>query len=157
MNKTILSLVVLSAAIAGNASELLAADAKLEEIRPTHDGRIITIRRVPSNESLAQLGARLYDKVDYELRLRELNTEIKLTEARLKAERERTQFYDKNFGRTPALLLTRQNAHLAELGSELQLKDLRKEKRLLVGHRQDQVRFRRLAIERGDIKVKVNE
>ncbi|MBP89067.1 MAG: hypothetical protein CMJ64_20520 [Planctomycetaceae bacterium] len=157
MNKKIRFLLVLLVGIAFNATEVVAADAKPEELPLANDGRIITYRRVPINETLPQLGARLYDKVDYELRLQKLDSEIKLTRARLDTQRERSYVYDKHFGRTPALFLTRQNAHLAEFVSELRLKELRKEKQLLLRHRRDKVRYRHLILEQGDVELDINE
>ncbi len=154
MNKAT-ALLVLSAAIVFDASAFYCAAAEPEELPAAHDGRIITYRRIPINETLPQLGARLYDKVDYELQLRRLDAEIKLAKAHLETRRERTSVYDKHFGRTPALFLTRQNAHLAVLEGELRLKELRKEKQLLLRHRKDKVRYRRLALEQGEVEVQV--
>ena len=157
MNNSILSLLVVLLPIAFHASTACAADVLPEELPLAGQSRIVTFRRVAINESLPQLGARLYDKVDYELQLRKLDTEIKLTKARLAAQCERASFYDKHFGRTPALLLTRQNAHLAALESELHLKDLRKTKQLLLYHRKDRIRYRQLVLEQAGLEVRVND
>jgi hypothetical protein len=118
---------------------------------------IIIRRYVRVNESLPEIGARLYDQVDYELQLRQLNSDIKLATARLDAQRERVYVYDKYFHRTSALLITRQNARLAVLESELRLKQLRHEKLLMLRHRTDQVRYRKLLFSEGKVRLNLDE
>ena len=149
--------VVLIALVASNLAQVIAADRNPEELPSSYDGRIITYRRVPVNETVSQLGARLYDKVDYELQLQKLDSEIKLTKARLTAQTDRIRVYDKYYGRTRGVSVTRQNAHLAELESELRLKELRKEKQLLLRHRRDKVRYRELLLEQGSVELDLDE
>ena len=135
----------------------LAADATPELLPPAYDGRIITYRRVQLNETLPQLGARLYDQVNYEVQLRSLKADIKVAEARLAVLRERSDFYDRYFSRTPALPLTRQETHVAKLEAELRLGVLKKQKQQLLRYRQDMVRYRQLVLAQGGAALRVNE
>jgi hypothetical protein len=157
MNKVICVALGLLIVLTLGSPLLCADDGSAEELPAANDGRIISYRLVPINETLPQLGARLYDNVTYQGQLRRLKAEIQLAEAQLEAHRERTAFYDKNFSRTPALLLTRQNARLAELSSELRLKELRKQKQVLLQYRQDLVRYRQLVIAQGDVVLSLDE
>lgn len=127
-----------------------AAEPAAEELpSPQPDDTIIVYRRTYVNEPLADLGARLYDRVDQELRLRRLEADIKLLEAVLQTQRERAWYYDKYFGRTSALMITRQNAHLDVLATELRLRELRREKLLLLQYRPEATRYRQLVLESG--------
>lgn len=155
MSKPICSsvvLLVLSVAKVG-----VSADVSSSEELPTQDERILYYRKVPVNETLPEQGARLYDQVDYRLQLQKLDSQIKLGQAQLEASRERSRIYHKYFGRTPALLLTRQNARLNVLEQELKLKELRNEKLLLIRHRADKVRYRQLILEQGEIELNFDE
>lgn len=111
------------------------------------DGPIVIYRKVYLNESLPELGARLYDKVDYELKLRSLTRDIRVAEAELAQQRERVRVYDKYFGYPDAGLLTLQNAQLDVLKSEEQLKLLHQAKLLALRNRNDQIRYRQLLLE----------
>ena len=122
----------------------------------TPDEPIIVYRKVYLNETLPQLGARLYDKVDYELSLRKLTKDIRIAEAELGVQRERLRVYDKYFGNTSALFVTRQNARLDILKSEEQLKLLRREKLLSLRYRNDQVRYRELLLGESAIRLNVD-
>lgn len=136
-----------------------AAEPAVAEILPSasSDDPIVIHRRVPRNETLAELGSRLYDKVDYELKLRQLTRDIRVAEAELDLQRERMRVYDKYFGYTDALLVTRQNAKLDILRSEEQLKLLRQAKLLALRHRNDQVRYRELLLAEGAARLLLAE
>ena len=71
-------------------------------------GPIVTYRKVYLNETLPQLGSRLYDNVDYELKIRALTRDINVAEAELAVERDRERVYDRYFSKSTALYLTRQ-------------------------------------------------
>ncbi len=120
-------------------------------------GRIVIYRKVYLNESLPELGARLYDRVDYELKLRKLDHDIRIAQAELDNRRDRARHYNKYFGRTSALLLTRQNAEVEVLKSEEQLKLLRQEKLLALRHRNDQVRYRKLLLAENAVRLRLEE
>ena len=63
----------------------------VERLQPESSGDPIVIRRkVYRNESLAELGARLYGQVDYELKLSQLTRDIRVAEAELALQRETT-------------------------------------------------------------------
>ena len=89
--------------------------------------------------------------------LRKLDQEIRIANAELDYRRERARVYNKYFGRTSALFVTRQNAQLNVLKSEEQLKTLRKEKLLALRHRNDQVRYRKLLLDENAVQIRINE
>ncbi len=120
-------------------------------------GRIVIYRKVYLNETLPELGARLYDRVDYELKLRKLDQDIRIAQAELENGRERARVYNKHFGRTSALFVTRQNAQLDVLKSEQQLKLLRQEKLLALRYRSDQVRYRKLLLAENAARLQLEE
>jgi len=141
-----------------SASISLAADAPLRaESVPVNRGPIVIYRKVYLNESLPELGARLYDKVDYELKLRKLTHDIRIADAELDVQRERVRVYDKYFGRTNALIAARQDARLEVLRTQEQLKLLRREKLLTLRHRNDQIRYRKLLIAESAIRLNVGK
>ena len=107
---------------------------------------IVVYRKVYLHETLPELGSRLYDKVDYEFKIRTLSRDIRVAEAELVLQRDRVRVYDRDFGRTTALYLTRQNAKLDVLKSQERLKLLRQEMLLALRHRNDQVRYRELLL-----------
>jgi len=121
------------------------------------DGPIVIYRKVYLNESLPELGARLYDKVDYELQLRALTRDIRVAEAELAQQRERVRVYNKYFGYPEAGLLTLQDAKLDVLKSEEQLKLLHQAKLLALRHRNDQIRYRKLLLEQNAALVQLAE
>jgi hypothetical protein len=110
---------------------------------------IVVYRKVYLNETLPELGSRMYDKVDYELKLRTLTRDIRVAEAELAMQRDRVHIYDRDFGKTTALYLTRQAAKLDVLKSEEKLKLLRQDQLLALRHRNDQVRYRQLVLAAG--------
>ena len=116
--------------------------------RTASDGPIVIYRKVYLNETLPELGSRLYDKVDYELKLRTLTRDIRVAEVELAQQRERLRVYDNYFGYTDAGLLTLQNAKLDVVKSEEQLKLLHQAKLLALRHRNDQIRYRKLLLDR---------
>jgi hypothetical protein len=136
----------------GSAAESSAAE-KLPSARS--DGPIVIHRKVYRNESLAELGSRLYDKVDYELKLRLLTRDIRVADAELDLQRERMRVYDKYFGYTDALLVTRQETKLDVVRLEEQLKLLRQAKLLALRHRNDQVRYRELLLAEGAARLQL--
>ncbi|MBC8350745.1 MAG: hypothetical protein H8E66_02080 [Planctomycetes bacterium] len=158
MKARILIALMLSVTCTPASFVLAQQSARGEELpQARSDGPIVIYRKVYVNESLPDLGARLYDKVDYELKLSKLTHDIRITEGALAAQRERARVYDKYFGRTSALLLTRQNARLNVLRSEEQLKLLRQEKLLALRHRNDQIRYRKLLIGESVVRLTVND
>jgi len=138
-------------------SPVLATEPAAEELPPPEGDTIIVYRRTYVNEPLADLGARLHDKIDYARTLRRLETDIQLAESVLEVQRERVRVYTRDFGRTPALFVTRQNARLDVLATELRLKELRREKLLLLRYRPEVARFRKLVIEAGDLQLPLPE
>lgn len=150
--------IIVVAALAGLASSVgLAAEVNPSIVVRADGPRIVTYRRLIVNETLPQLGARIYDRVDYELKLQKLSNDIKRTQAQLEYQRERANIYNKHLGRKSALIVTRQNAQLAVIDSELRLRELRKEKQLAVRHRADQVRYRQLILAQGAARLNVEQ
>jgi hypothetical protein len=114
---------------------------------------IVVFRKVYVNETLPELGSRLYDKVDYEIKLRELTRDIRIAEAELAIQRDRSFVYDRDFSRTTALYVTRQEAKLDVFKTEEKLKVLRQQKLLALRHRNEQVRYRELLLEEGAARL----
>lgn len=133
------------------------AAATEHALPPNCDDPIVVFRKVYLNESLPELGSRLYDKIDYALELRDLTRHIRIAEAELDVQRERVRVYDKYFGRTSALFVTRQEARLDVLRTEERLKLLRQEKLLALRYRNDQVRYRQLLTAENAALVRVSE
>jgi len=157
MYKTIYCVTVLTLLNYCGTPLVLAGDTHAKDFPIAGHPRIVTYRRIVVNETLPQLGARIYDQVDYELKLRRLNNDIKLTQVQLDNRRERADNYNKQFGRTSALLLTRQKAELAVLESELRLKELRKERQLSLKHRADYVHYRQLLLAKEAARISIDQ
>lgn len=157
LNALTLSTVVL-AAVTGGASISSGDDQIQAEVLPdvttvTCCDPIVVYRKVYLNEPLPVLGARLYDKVDYELKIRGLTRDINVAEAELAIQRDRQRVYDRYFSRTSALYVTRQNVELEIVKQEQQLKLLRQEKLLALRYRNDQVRYRELLLAEGAARL----
>lgn len=137
----------------------LGADAPAtgEPLPANCDDPIVVFRKVYLDESLPELGSRLYDKIDYALELRDLTRNIRIAEAELDVQRERVRVYDKYFGHTSALFVTRQEARLDVLRTEERLKLLRQEKLLALRYRNDQVRYRQLLTDENAALVRLAE
>ena len=156
MKVKILTTLVQSAICCGCLIVGSAQSTAAEELTSvTSDGPIVIHRKVYRNESLPELGSRLYDKVEYELKIRRLTLDIRVAEAELDAQRERKRVYDKCFGYTGALLVTRQEATLDVVKLEEQLKLLRHAKLLALRHRNDQVRYRELLLTEGAARLQL--
>ena len=95
---------------------------------------------------IARLRFKLYERVDYPLRLRHLRTEIKLMQAQVDSLRRRVKEAQR-FSRSPALFTTIEKLQLRLLEADLLLKDLRHEQTLLQIHNQDERRLRKLIID----------
>ncbi len=95
---------------------------------------------------IARLRFKLYERVDYPLRLRHLRTEIKLMAAQVDSLSRRVK-EARRFYRSPALFTTIEKLQLELLGAELLLKDLKHEQTLLQIHNRDERRLRKLLIE----------
>jgi hypothetical protein len=95
---------------------------------------------------IARLRFKLYERVDYPLRQRQLHSEITLLEARVASMRRRVKDLDR-FRGAEALFTTIEDARLALLEAELGLRDREHELMLLELHNQDERRLRQLLIE----------
>jgi hypothetical protein len=105
-----------------------------------------SVRRSDQAVEIARLRLKLYERVDYPLRLRHLRTEIKLMEARVSSLGRRVK-ESRRFYRSPALFTTIEKLQLSLLEAELVLKDLKHERTLLQSHNKDERRLRMLQIE----------
>ena len=102
--------------------------------------------KTSSSIEIARLKLRLFERVEYPLRLRELSDDIKLAQAEIESlkrqEKELERF------KTKAFFASLENLRLRRLEAELRLKKLRHERVLLQIYAKDEVRLRRLTIER---------
>ena len=98
---------------------------------------------------IARLRLRLFERVDYPLRLRELERGIDLLEAEVASLKRQVKELEKfeRYG-TGALTLSLERTRLQLLDSELQLRDARHERVLLQLHARDELRLRKLQIDR---------
>jgi len=140
---------LLRAALLVGLFELPVTAGEPEVLPPAEARPIIIHRYVRVNESLPELGARLFHEVDYTRKLRKLDSEIKLAKLDIENGRQTVYEYEKYFRYTSALLLSRQQAKRDLLDAELRLKRLRQEKLLALRHRADQVRYRKLLLTAG--------
>ena len=149
MTANTLITVTLFIAACGGALIGVAAEPLVVEELPaaTCCDPIVVYRKVYLNETLPELGARLYDNVDYALKIRTLTRDIRIAEAELVQQRDRVRVYERDFGNSTALYLTRQDAKLDVVKSEEQLKVLRQEMLLTLRYRNDQIRYRKLLLE----------
>jgi len=98
---------------------------------------------------IAELHLRLYVRVDFALRLKRLDSEIRLTEAQLASIKRILVQYRLLERLKPAPLLgTRERTKLQLLETELRLQDLRVERLLLRRYHPDQRRLFELEAER---------
>lgn len=97
----------------------------------------------PVEREIRTLEWRLYDRVEFPLRLRQIDSEIKLTEARLKSQQKLLAEYQafQRFSAGNPLTLTVEETKLQILASQLKLEDLREERSLLLRYRDDQRRL----------------
>ncbi len=120
--------------------------ASLVEAQPPVREAARTARR---DVEIAELRLRLYVRVDFALRLRRLDSEIKLTEAEAASiKRILEQYRPLERLRPSPLLGTRERTKLQLLETELRLKDLRAERLLLRRYHPDQRRLFELEAER---------
>ncbi|MEZ6114196.1 MAG: hypothetical protein R3C99_24765 [Pirellulaceae bacterium] len=122
-------------------------------------GEPITYDVAYRNLQIAELQSRLADGVDYPLRLRQLDTEIKLADAELQSLRRINANYSK-FNRVSndggPLLLEREQFKLDLLRAELRLKNLRDERFLLNRHLSEQRRLHQLLVQRARQQVEAS-
>jgi len=94
---------------------------------------------------IQRLRFKLYERVEYPLRQRQLQSEITLLEAQVASLGRRIKEVDGFYGST-ALFTMREDLRLDLLATELLLKDRRHELTLLQTHNQDERRLRQLLI-----------
>jgi hypothetical protein len=110
-------------------------------------------------QELRDLEWRLYERVDFPLRVRRLDTEIKIAEARLKslerllAEYLTLQKFSPGDGNP--LTLTVEDTRLTILEAKLRLADLREERLLLDRYKDDQRRLFDLRKDSDSIRAKI--
>ena len=156
MKANTLILLTLFITCRGAVLGIAAEPTRFEELPAANCGGPIVIHRmVYLDETMPELGARLYDQVDYELKVRTLTRDINIAEAELAMQRDRERVYDTYFFRTSALYVTRQETKLAIVKSEEQLKLLRQEKLLALRHRNDQVRYRARLLDEGAARLQL--
>ena len=97
---------------------------------------------------LATLQLRRYERVEYPLKLRRLESEIKLTAAEV-ASHERTLAEYQKFTRDKVhpFFLSQEQANLARLSAQLRLDDLKEEKLLLERYHSEQRRIYEIEVE----------
>ena len=97
----------------------------------------------------ARLRLRLFERVDYPLRLQELDGRLQLTRAEIESLRRRIAEYER-FDGSKALFLTLEETRLQLLDAELRWKQLDRERLLLQFHYKDERRLRQLLIEQAE-------
>lgn len=133
--------IVLAAGVALGASALLAA----QPADPVADaGRAV---------EAARLRLKLFERVDYPLRLQELDGRLQLTRAEIESLRRRIAEYER-FNGSKAFFLTLEETRLQLLDAELRWKQLDQERLLLQLHYKDERRLRQLLIEQAEQQVK---
>ncbi len=95
---------------------------------------------------IARLRLKLYERVDYPLRMRQLRTDIEIMEARVASLRRRVKETDR-FRYAEGMFTATERLRLELLEAELVLRDWKHELTLLQIHHQDERRLRRLEIE----------
>jgi len=103
---------------------------------------------------IARLRFKLYERVDYPIRQRQLRTEITLMEARVSSLQRRVKEAER-FRQSEALFTTIENLRLELLEAELLLKDWKHELSLLKAHHQDERRLHQLLIQNAATPVQV--
>ena len=98
MNTGKLLTLTLSVMCCGVSAGVTAEQPMVEEL-PTASccDPIVVFRKVYVNETLPELGSRIYDKVDYEIKLRELTRDIRIAEAELANRRRQRAVEDELF------------------------------------------------------------
>ena len=101
----------------------------------------------------ARLRLRLFERVDYPLRLQELDGRLQLTRAEVESLRRRIAEYER-FDGSKAVFLTLEETRLQLLEAELRWKQLDQERLLLQLHYKDERRLRQLLIEQAEQSVR---
>jgi len=103
------------------------------------DFRTGALAAAQRQREIAKLELRLFQRLDFPLRLRQLETEITLTKAELASHKRSVVEYERftKFKYSSVMFVTLEQARLDVLESELRLKDLIEEKWLLIQHRSD--------------------
>jgi hypothetical protein len=114
--------------------------------------------KIPDQE-LRDLEWRLYERVDFPLRVRRLDTEIKIAEARLKSLEkllaEYMTFQKFSPGDGNPLTLTVEDTKLQIMEAKLRLADMREERLLLDRYKDDQRRLYDLRRETDGVRAKI--
>ncbi len=105
-----------------------------------------SVSQAARSVEIARLRFKLYERVDYPLRMRQLQNEIKLQEACVDSLRRRVKETDR-FRYAEGLFTTTEILRLELLRAELSLQNSQHELQLLERHNQDERRLHRLLIE----------
>ena len=100
----------------------------------------------------ARIRLRLFERVDYPLRLQEVDAQIKLTQAELDSFRRRIAEYER-FDGSGAMFLELENARLMLGAARLRLQNLERERLLLQLHFKDERRLRQLQVDAASQRV----
>ena len=128
----------------------LSSAALAQNLTPGDEARLASaIDEARRQIDLAQLRLRVYERVEYPRRLRQLNAEIALVAAEVERNRVLLAEYQRISRNTipDPLIVTRQATELALLAGELKLRDLREENHLLARGFDEECRFRQLEVE----------
>jgi len=100
----------------------------------------------------ARIRLRLFERVDYPLRLQEVDAQIKLTQAELDSFRRRIAEYER-FDGSRAVFLELENARLMLNAGRLRMQNLERERLLLQLHFKDERRLRQLQVDAASQRV----
>ena len=131
------------------------AAADVQAARPASRKAVST--DIQNDREIAALELRLFERLDYPLRLHKLEREIELTDARLASQRRRANEYKQftKFKYSAPMFLTLEKTRLAVLESELTLKNLEEEKLLLIRHRPALRRLLELRVETASARIEI--
>lgn len=138
-------LLLVNAATFGTPAPLHAADASYQAAR-------MSARR---ELAMAKLELRQCWQIEYPRQRRQLNAQIDLTEAEVRAYRERLREYGAfaRFTTGPPFLVPLQELRMCLLDAELRLRDLRAERNALVRFHSDQWRLLELRVQEARVRV----
>ena len=129
--------------------------ADVQAARPVSRNSVST--DIQNDREIAALELRLFERLDYPLRLHKLEREIELAEARLASQRRRVTEYKQftKFKHSAPLFLTLEKSRLSVVELEMTLKNLEEEKLLLIRHRPAIRRLLKLRVETVGARIEI--
>jgi len=134
---------------------MLFVAADVQAGRPA-SGKVVS-SDAQNDREIAALELRLFERLDYPLRLHKLEREIALTEARLASHRRRVAQYEQftKFKYSSPMFVTLEEARLAVVELEMTLENLQEEKSLLIRHRPALRRLLELRMKTANARIEI--